>query len=97
MRGPLLHTTLERPTIEEVELTPKMIVIEDSSKEDLKMTRGRPMVVDNDEELQRGLKRQSEEHSNDGDPFIFKHMKEKKDWGHLGGLKGLRRAGNRSL
>ena len=75
MRRPFLHITLERPTIEEVEPPPEMIVIDDSSDEDLKTTEGSLMAVNDDGELGRGLKRQREEDSDDEDPFIFEHMK----------------------
>ena len=75
MRLPFLHFTLERPTIEEVGPPPEMIVIDDSLDDDLKTIEGSPMVVDDDGELGRGLKRQREEYSDDEDPLIFKHMK----------------------
>ena len=75
MRRPFLHLTLERPTIEEVGSPVEMIIIDDSSDDDLKTTEGSPMAVDDDGELGRGLKRQREEDSDDEDPLIFKHMK----------------------
>ena len=75
MRRPFLHLTLERPTIEEVGSPPKMIIIDDSSDNDLKTTEGSPMAVDDDGEPGRGLKRQREEDSDDEHPLIFKHMK----------------------
>ena len=52
-----------------------MIVIDDSSDDDLKTTEGSPMAVDDDGEPGRGLKRQREEYSDDEDPLIFKYIK----------------------
>ena len=53
MEKPFLHITLDKPTIEEIEPSSEVIMIGDSSEEDLKTTRRGPMISLHDGELKR--------------------------------------------
>ena len=68
-----LQITVDKLTIKEIESALELIVIDDSSEEDLKMVGGSPMAVDGEPE--HGLKRWREEDSDDEDPLVFRHMK----------------------
>ena len=70
-----LHVTPDKPTIGEIEPSSEVIMIEGSSREDLKAIRVSPMILDNDGELKYGLKWLKED-DNDDERFLnIKHIK----------------------
>lgn len=72
---PALIVAMKKPTIEKVELPPEEVALEDLSKGNLPIVGGSPMVIDEVQRHDHGVKRPKEAQDEDGQPMVFKRMK----------------------
>lgn len=78
MERPALHTALNGPIVKRFEPSLEEMMNEDSTKEDMPMIRASLMVMDEEEQLERRIKRSREEEDYDEGPLILDHFQRAK-------------------